>query len=136
MPSPFPGMNPYLEHPELWPGVHHLLISEIDLLRQGKPMPFFGQNLESHYRILVARGNRRPSADFYAFNVRDAIPTFPLPLRPGDPEPAIALQALLSEVYDLYGYDLAIDYRQEPLPPLSDPDAAWADTLLREQGIR
>jgi hypothetical protein len=26
MASPFPGMNPYLEHPELWPEVHHLLI--------------------------------------------------------------------------------------------------------------
>lgn len=23
---PFPGMNPYLEHPSLWPGVHHWLI--------------------------------------------------------------------------------------------------------------
>ncbi|MEO0458988.1 MAG: DUF4058 family protein [Cyanobacteria bacterium P01_A01_bin.114] len=21
MPSPFPGMDPYLEHPEIWPGV-------------------------------------------------------------------------------------------------------------------
>ncbi len=29
MPSPFPGMNPYLEHPGVWTGVHHLLISEI-----------------------------------------------------------------------------------------------------------
>lgn len=29
MPSPFPGMNPYLEHPELWPGLHTLLIGEI-----------------------------------------------------------------------------------------------------------
>ena len=26
MPSPFPGMNPYLEHPALWPGVHQGLI--------------------------------------------------------------------------------------------------------------
>ena len=26
MPSPFPGMDPYLEHPELWPGVHQWLI--------------------------------------------------------------------------------------------------------------
>ncbi len=24
--SPFPGMNPYLENPEIWPEVHHLLI--------------------------------------------------------------------------------------------------------------
>jgi len=22
MPSPFPGMDPYLEHPALWPDVH------------------------------------------------------------------------------------------------------------------
>ena len=29
MPSPFPGMNPWMEAPELWPGVHAALISEI-----------------------------------------------------------------------------------------------------------
>jgi hypothetical protein len=29
MPSPFPGMDPYLEHPGLWPDVHHELISGI-----------------------------------------------------------------------------------------------------------
>ena len=26
MPSPFPGMNPYLEHPNFWPEIHHRLI--------------------------------------------------------------------------------------------------------------
>ncbi len=29
MPSPFPGMNPYLEHPEIWPGFHLFLIANI-----------------------------------------------------------------------------------------------------------
>ena len=29
MPSPFPGMNPYLENPELWPEVHSRLIVAI-----------------------------------------------------------------------------------------------------------
>jgi hypothetical protein len=29
MPSPFPGMDPYLENPELWGDVHHELISTI-----------------------------------------------------------------------------------------------------------
>src|SRR5437667_264154 len=29
MPSPFPGMDPYLEEPGLWPDVHHELISEL-----------------------------------------------------------------------------------------------------------
>ncbi len=29
MPSPFPGMDPYLESPELWPDLHHEMISVI-----------------------------------------------------------------------------------------------------------
>jgi hypothetical protein len=29
MPSPFSGMDPYLETPDLWPDVHHALINEI-----------------------------------------------------------------------------------------------------------
>jgi hypothetical protein len=29
MPSPFPGMDPYLESPDIWPDVHHELISGI-----------------------------------------------------------------------------------------------------------
>jgi len=32
MPSPFPGMDPYLEDPQLWPDVHHELVS---VLREG-----------------------------------------------------------------------------------------------------
>ena len=29
MRSPFPAMDPYLEHPELWPDVHHGLIEAL-----------------------------------------------------------------------------------------------------------
>ena len=29
MPIPFPGMNPYLEHPDLWPTLHRKLIKSI-----------------------------------------------------------------------------------------------------------
>ncbi len=29
MPSPFPGMDPYLEHPRAWPNIHHRLITAI-----------------------------------------------------------------------------------------------------------
>ena len=261
MPSPFPGMNPYLEHPEIWPGVHHWLIVElarflspqlrpkyrvavevriyetigeqsllvgipdltvkgsqttakqpitnvavaqpptqpqtvevpvpetvkqgylevrevatsevvtvieilspinkrskqgrkqyeikrnkilgssthlveIDLLRKGQPMPVYHSNLQSHYRILVSRGNRRPQADLYTFNLSDAIPSFPLPLKSGDKEPLVDLQLLLNNVYDQASYDLAIDYTQEPVPPLLGEDKVWVDTLLMEQKLR
>lgn len=262
MPSPFPGMNPYLEHPELWPGIHHWLIIaiaealvpplrpkyrvavevrlyeevtggqslsvgipdvtikrspgatslgisdvavaapktspltvavpmpltvrqgylevrevatgevvtaiellsptnkrggkgrrdyeskrmqvlgslthlvEIDLLRERKPMPVLNVTVDSDYRILVSRSERRPQADLYAFNLRDSIPSFPLPLQAGDREPFVDLQFLLQQVYDRAGYDLAIDYAREPVPALSEEDAAWMDALLREKGLR
>lgn len=36
MPSPFPGMDPYLEHPALWPGFqHHLVAGLYQLLLPG-----------------------------------------------------------------------------------------------------
>lgn len=112
----------------------HLI--EIDLLRIGEPMPCFGNNIESQYRILVCRGDCRPYPDLYAFNLQEMIPSFSLPLRSGDTEPVINLQELLSGVYDISGYDLVIDYNREPVPPLPELDAAWADTLLREKGLR
>jgi Protein of unknown function (DUF4058) len=260
MPSPFPGMNPYLEHPELFPGLHHSLISEIaklltpqlrpkyrvavevrmynttdnsslivgipdvtiksrqtdkdltinnvavatqtqpikvkvpvpitvkegylevrevgtdilittieilsptnkragkgreayeekrekvllsrtnlveiDLLRRGNPMPIISTNPPSDYRILVCRGNFRHSADLYPFDLPDVIPSFPLPLRAEDTEPIINLQALLNDVYDLYGYDLVVDYHTEPVLKLREDDAAWSDALLQGQGLR
>lgn len=258
MPSPFPGMNPYLEHPEIWPGFHHWLIIEIarvlspqlrpkylvsvevrlyettaensllvglpdvsvqrlmsnsnstisniavaepapqpvtvtlpmretirqgylqirevstkevitaiellspvnkrpgkgreiyekkrqnilesstnfveiDLLRKWQPMPLFSNEIQTHYRILVSKVYRRPRADLYAFNLPNIIPSFPLPLRSEDCEPIIDLQALLNDIYDHACYDLKLDYRGEPIPPLSETDTTWAKTLFPER---
>lgn len=36
MPSPFPGMNPYLENPELWSQVHHRLLNAIAIILLGE----------------------------------------------------------------------------------------------------
>lgn len=42
MPSPFPGMDPYLEAPDIWPGVHHLLASQICFeLNRVLPRPYY-----------------------------------------------------------------------------------------------
>jgi hypothetical protein len=109
----------------------HLI--EIDLLRQWQPMPFAGQPVPSHYRILVSRSDRRPRADLYAFNLPDRIPTFPLPLQPDDQEPIVDLQALLHEIYEQGSYDLRLDYRQAPIVALTETEAAWAKDWLQQQ---
>jgi len=59
-----------------------------------------------------------------------------LPLHAGDTETVIDLQSLLNDIYDISGYDLVIDYSKEPVPPLSEADAAWNDAWLRQQGLR
>ena len=43
MASPFPGMDPWLEHPADWPGLHHLLISAAAglLNEQLKPLGYY-----------------------------------------------------------------------------------------------
>ena len=105
---------------------------EIDLLRGGEPMRMWGDGRDSHYRILVSRAERRPRAELYAFNLQDAIPPFPLPLRPGDEEPVVELGPLLHALYDRAGYDLAVDYTADSVPPLGADDAAWAGQLLQK----
>ncbi|BAS28494.1 DUF4058 family protein [Limnochorda pilosa] len=52
MPSPFPGMDPYLESPEFWPGVHHLLISTILEILNPALLPRYACRVEE--RVYVA----------------------------------------------------------------------------------
>lgn len=47
MPSPFPGMNPYLENHELWPEVHHRLITAIAIAIES--------NLSLKYRVAIEK---------------------------------------------------------------------------------
>jgi hypothetical protein len=110
---------------------------EIDLVRTGDPMSFRGTPEIGDYRILVSRGDRRPSAMLYAFSLKDPIPKFVVPLRAPDPGPDLDLGTVLRGIYDRARYDLSIDYGAEPVPPLaSEDDRAWLDRLLRGASVR
>src|SRR5438067_857226 len=44
MPSPFPGMDPYLEHPTVFPGLHNRLVAVLSEGLQAKlPPPYFAE---------------------------------------------------------------------------------------------
>lgn len=52
MPLPFPGMNPYLEHPDLWPQVHQKLIAALaDTLTAQLPPKYQARLRERHYEV-------------------------------------------------------------------------------------
>src|SRR5262245_11738954 len=51
MPSPFPGMDPYLEDPHRWPGVHNLLIGEIMAALNRRLRPRYYADIEERVYI-------------------------------------------------------------------------------------
>lgn len=52
MPIPFPGMNPYLEHPDLWPVVHQRFIAALaDIIKHQLPPTYQVRLRERHYQV-------------------------------------------------------------------------------------
>ncbi|MBW4579500.1 MAG: DUF4058 family protein [Tildeniella nuda ZEHNDER 1965/U140] len=131
---PGEGRNAYeRKRYQILASLTHLV--EIDWLRGGQPLPMLGSQ-PSHYRMLISRSDRRPTAQLYAFSVRQPIPSIVIPLTATDEEPMLPLQAVLQTVYERGRYQLAVDYSQPATPPLSSEDAAWAEALLYAQGFR
>lgn len=56
MPSPFPGMDPYLEEPHLWPGVHANLIVAMQELLNRRLRPHYVADIEERVYL-------RPESD-------------------------------------------------------------------------
>ncbi len=103
---------------------------EVDLLRGGPRLPWRDMPACDYYALVCRTGERR--AAFWPVKVRDALPTIPIPLREGEPEPTLDLQALLHHIYDAARYRLFI-YDSDPEPPLSASDAVWVAQLLHPE---
>ena len=72
MPSPFPGMDPYLEHPALWPGVHQGLITYMQaVLNTILPPPYVADIGE---RLYVVQPERSIYPDVVVIEHPPAIP--------------------------------------------------------------
>ncbi len=114
---------------------------EIDLLRSGAwvlavPKSSVPQECREPYRICIVRGDRQSVAEVYAVFLQQPLPTIRIPLRTDDEDVSLQLQTLIDTAYMNGRYHEDVDYRKDPEPPLSGPDAEWADALLREKGLR
>ncbi|MGA9924765.1 MAG: DUF4058 family protein [Isosphaeraceae bacterium] len=204
MPSPLPGMNPFLENPDVWSTFHIQMLAamadrlsaqvrpdylvhmeahierqryleirdrrnrelvavvellspvnkksgpnraqyltkrseilaspahlvEIDLLRCGLAMPDH-ERPSSTYGVMVSRAEERPAADFWPIELRQPLPTIPVPLRQANSYASLELQELLHHVYDQGPYVEEI-YEQEAEPPLDPADLGWAEHVLSQ----
>jgi hypothetical protein len=109
---------------------------EIDLLRAGTPSVRNSLLAECDYRILVSRAGTRLNAKCWRASVRQPLPVFGIPLRKPDADLSLDLNAILAAAYDHAGYEMSVDYRREPKPPLERDDWTWAKQLLRQRGMR
>ena len=112
---------------KIWGSATNLV--EIDLLREGSPMPVTDP-AQKTYSILVSRSVNRPNAALYEFDLTKPIPPFPVPLQLKDREAIVKLQPILNDIYTRARFDLTINYSQTLKPNLSDDEATWVKNIL------
>jgi Protein of unknown function (DUF4058) len=81
MSSPFPGMDPYLEHPDFWPECHHWLISLIAETLVPQVRPKYRVAIEKRvYEIGITNGNGNSNS------LLVGIPDIAIKRQPTDPD--------------------------------------------------
>ena len=109
---------------------------EIDLLRTGERVSF-RDHLDPHeYLAYASPADDRPNGVAWPIRLTEPLPKIGIPLRAPDPDAPLNLQEALSLAYERAAYDMTIDYTNSPTPPLSPDLDTWADTLLKQKGLR
>lgn len=113
---------------------------EIDLLGSGRSTTLartteITSPPDWRYAVSISRAHRRSDLELYAFSLRDRLPRCRIPLRAADPDVVLDLPAVFDRCYDVGGYDLVVDYSQEPRATLSVAEAEWLQKHLRDQGV-
>jgi hypothetical protein len=98
---------------------------EVDLLTQGHRIPLLLPLPTGDYYVIVARSDNRPNCDVYAWNLRQPLPTIPIPLKPPDPPILLNLGQVFSLTYERGRYGRSFDYTQPPPTPLNETDIDW-----------
>jgi hypothetical protein len=106
----------------------HLI--EIDLLRQGHRVPMLQPLPAAEYFVLIGKAVERPILDVWPIRLSDPLPVVSVPLAPPDADVPLDLQAAFDNIYDLLGYDLAINYAQAPEVPFMPAQQRFAEQCI------
>lgn len=114
---------------------------EIDLLRGGRHTVAIDAEQVDVLRpfdYLICTYRTAPRMGFWVqpWKLPAAVPDLTVPLEPGLSELRLTFKPLIDAAYVNSAFRKLINYEVEPIPPLAPEDAAWADTLQREAGLR
>lgn len=108
---------------------------ELDLLRTGQRLPLSRSLPAGDYFALVARADRRPQCDVYAWTLRHRLPTIPIPLRAPDADIPLDWAELVAITFERGRYARSLKYGENPVGSLVDEDLAWVrDQLSASRG--
>ena len=102
---------------------------EIDLLRGGSRTARRRPEVATAYQAFVSRheagSDDRPGYQ-WPIAMAARLPVIGVPLRPGEPDASLDLQAAFDLAYDRGGYAFRLDYAADPPPPAMSADTlAW-----------
>ncbi len=130
-----PGFGKYIKkRTDLLQTSTHLL--EIDLLRAGQRIPLLGGELPiAPYYTFLSRFTNYPYTEVWPIQLREPLPTVPVPLLPPDPDVPLALQKAIEACFNLVRYhERLLDYTQLPPPPPFHPeDAEWVESVVKAE---
>jgi hypothetical protein len=114
---------------------------EVDLLRKGRPIlavpPALADEIKPwDYLVSVWRAEDDDGFELYPISLRSRLPRVAIPLKSGDDDAVLDLQAAIVKAYDAAPYAVRINYRQPPRVRLTPDDEAWAARVLSASGIR
>ena len=116
-------------------------IFEIDLLRAGAPTTLAPLERAERragpfdYHICARRYYRSLSTEVYPIAMAERLPLIAVPLLKGDPDITVDFQAVLDRSYAVGLFDRRADYSKPCDPPLTPEQQAWAEDILKSNGV-
>jgi hypothetical protein len=108
----------------------HLI--EVDLLLGGLRLPMAEPMPDGDYFAVISRAEMRPKSDVYAWQLRDKLPSIPIPLLKGDSDVSCDMGTAFAAAYELGGYANRLKYAMPLLDvPIPESDRQWVAGLAK-----
>jgi hypothetical protein len=102
---------------------------ELDLLLGGVHPPLAEPLPAGDYYLFISRADQRPNCQVSGWNLRDPLPTMPIPLQTPDKDVHVDLGKVFATTYQRGRYSRSLAYGKAPVAPLRSADAAWAKRI-------
>lgn len=129
-----PGRTEYLAKRRalLFQQVH---LVELDLLVEGQRPPLEEPLPPADYYYFLSRAEGRPDCQVYRWNLRQPLPTLPVPLRAPDVDIQVDLVRVFQTAFERGRFRRRINYRGVTPRFLSNADRQWALARLDAAGL-